>query len=530
MFYPRFTGQNRLDNEEDDDKSEEDDDDDDNLVMGKSGFTSDEGLLADLERVLVLLKACGNNRAEMRSKLDQCDVKPSSELVVEVLSRVRNDWETAFTFFLWAGKQPGYVRSVHEYHSMISILGKMRKFDTAWTLIDEMRRCNPSLLAPQTLLIMIRKYCAVHNVGKAINTFYTYKRFKFDLGIDDFQHLLSALCRYKNVEDAEHLMHCNKATYAFSIKSFNIILNGWCNVIGNPREGERVWQDMGKRGIRHDVVSYASMISCHSKAGNLNKVFRLFDQMKKHRIEPDRKVYIAVVHALAKAGFVSDATNLMKTMAEKGIELDVAAYNSLLKPLCKARKTDEARRILNEMVQKGISPKISTYHAVIRVLRTGEEVFDLLEEMRKTECKPNIDTYTMLIRKLCRWHDFGNVFRLWDEMKETGTGPDRSSYIVMIHGLFLNGKIEEAYGYYTEMKEKGLETDKKVEDMIQSWFSGKQFAEKRMRDLERSETECLKTGLEGRSFRKLSEREENFLRQPQVRRVVRERGFSFWEE
>ncbi|KAF5735258.1 pentatricopeptide repeat-containing protein [Tripterygium wilfordii] len=31
-------------------------------------------------------------------------------------------------------------------------------------------------------------------------------RVKFDMGIDEFHSLLSALCRYKNVEDAEHLM------------------------------------------------------------------------------------------------------------------------------------------------------------------------------------------------------------------------------------------------------------------------------------------------------------------------------------
>lgn len=514
-----FDHSNKENDHEDDENEEEID-----LDLGCIVISDEVVVSEDVRKISKLLKDCGKDRKEFRDKIEECDVKPSNELVVEILSQVRNDWETAFTFFVWAGKQQGYVRSVREYHSMISILGKMRKFDTAWTLIDEMRKFSPSLVNSQTLLIMIRKYCAVHDVGKAINTFHAYKRFKLVMGIDDFQSLLSALCRYKNVRDAEHLIFCNKDTYPFDAKSFNIVLNGWCNVIGSPREAERVWMKMGNVGVKLDVVSYSSMISCYSKGGNLNKVLRLFDRMKKECIEPDRKVYNAVVHALAKARFVSEAMKLMKTMEEeKGIVPNVVTYNSLIKPLCKARETEEAKQVFDEMLDKGIFPTIRTYHAFMRIQRSGEEVFELLAKMRKMGCEPTVDTYIMLIRKFCRWRDFGNVLLLWDEMKEKGVGPDLSSYIVMIHGLFLNGKIEEAYRYYKEMKEKGMRPSENVEDMIQSWFSGKQYAEERVIDSKAS-------GVVKEGIVKKSAREENFLQQPEVRRVVRGHGYSFWDE
>ncbi|EOA19532.1 hypothetical protein CARUB_v10002473mg [Capsella rubella] len=512
-------GFNQSNNDKDDESEEE-------IDLDFGCIISDKVVSEDVGKISKLLKDCGSDRKELRDKLEGCDVKPSNELVVEILSQARNDWEAAFTFFVWAGKQQGYVRSVREYHSMISILGKMRKFDTAWALIDEMRKFSPSLVNSQTLLIMIRKYCAVHDVGKAINTFHAYKRFKLEMGIDDFQSLLSALCRYKNVSDAEHLIFCNKTTYPFDAKSFNIVLNGWCNVIGSPRESERVWLEMGNVGVKHDVVSYSCMMSCYSKGGSLNKVLRLFDRMKKEGIEPDRKVYNAVVHALAKASFVSEARNLMKTMEEeKGIKPNVVTYNSIIKPLCKARKTEEAKQVFDEMLGKGLFPTIRTYHAFMRILRTGEEVFELLAKMRKMGCEPTVDTYIMLIRKLCRWRDFNNVLLLWDEMKEKGVGPDLSSYIVMIHGLFLNGKIEEAYEYYKEMKERGMRPNGSVEDMIQSWFSGKLYAEQRIIDPKGNVS-----GLGRGDIVKKPEREENFLKQPEVRRVVRGHGYSYWDE
>ena len=532
-------------------QSNDDDEEDEEEI--DSTIIENNVVSEDVQTISKLLKACGNNRKELREKLEECSVKPSNSLVVEILSLSRNDWETAFTFFLWARKQQrGYIHSVREYHSMISILGKMRKFDTARTLIDEMRKLSPSLVSSQTLLIMIRKYCAVHDVGKAINTFHAYKRFKLATGIDEFQSLLSALCRYKNVQDAEHLIYCNKETYPFDAKSFNIVLNGWCNVIGSPRQAERVWMEMGNVGVQHDVVSYSCMMSCYSKGGSLNKVLRLFDRMKKERMEPDRKAYNAVVHALAKGGFVAEATSLVKTMEEeKGMEANVVTYNSLIKPLCKGKKTEEAKRVFDEMIEKGIVPTIRTYHAFMRILRTGEEVFEMLGKMRKMGCEPTVDTYVMLIRKFCRWRDFDNVAVLWDEMKVRGVGPDLSSYIVMIHGLFLNGKVDEAHGYYKEMKEKGLRANEKAEELIQSWFEGKECADKGVMGLKGDvcgvdkegvvedmiQSRYAEKGVKGdvcgvgkEGTVKKAEREGNFLQQPEVRRVVRGHGYSFWDE
>lgn len=515
-----------------DDYNDNDEDYEDDETHFKGLSLEDEDVARDTTTIVDILRELGSSPSETKYKLDHCGISASSELVVGVLSRFRSDWEAAFTFFLWAGKQPGYAYSVREYHSMISILGKMRKFDTAWALINEMKggTTGPSLMTPQTLLIMIRRYCAVHNVGRAINTFYAFKRYKFEVGINEFQGLLSALCRYKNVKDAEHLLFCNKNVFPFNTKSFNIILNGWCNVIVSPREGERIWREMSKRGVQHDVFSYGSLISCYSKACNLNKVLKLFNRMKEMNIVPDRKVYNAVIHALAKGRLVKEATNVMKTMDEKGVTPNTVTYNSLIKPLCRARQIEEAREVFDKMLRQGLSPTIRTYHAFLRTLRTGEEVFVLLETMKKMGCQPNTDTYIMLIRKFCRWRQLDNVFKLWSEMSQNGVNPDRSSYIVLIHGLFLNGKLEEAHKYYIEMKEKQLMPEPKTEKMLQAWLSSKYTSECQMTDLECNQLNCSQSGKNSRVISRRVDQVRDFCRQPETRRVVRDRGFSFLDQ
>lgn len=512
-----------------DNDDSDNDEKDDNEVEGLC--IKDEKLLHNVDTITRILGDFGTNAVEAKHKLEQCGIAPTSEMVVDVLSRVRNDWAAAFTFFLWAGKQEGYSHSVREYHSMISILGKMRKFDTAWALIDEMRggKTGPSIVNVQTLLIMIRKYCAVHDVGKAINTFYALKRFKFELGLEEFQDLLSALCRYKNVQDAEHLLFCNEKVFPFDTKSFNIILNGWCNMVFNLGEAKRFWKLMGRKGIVRDTISYSCMIACYSKVPNLHEVLKLFNQMKELGLSPDKKVYNGVIHALAKGKLVKEACDLLKTMEEKGFKPNVVTYNSLIQPLCKAHRVDDAKRVFDEMLRKGLSPTIRTYHAFFGILRTGEEVFELLEKMKKNRCNPINDTYIMLIRKFCRWRQIDNVFKLWNEMRENGLSHDRSSYIVLVHGLFLNGKLEEAWKYYEEMQEKGFLPEQKTEEMLQAYTSAKQTAGTLKLDTKYNQASMSSSTKNARAAPNTSGNERDFLKLPETRKVTRERGFSFRE-
>ncbi|CAN1765838.1 Pentatricopeptide repeat-containing protein At5g15010, mitochondrial [Linum perenne] len=526
MDSPAGEALRRFSGESDDDESDESDHGYHSNGDDRQVELCDDAVLEDVKTVVKMLHEFSKNRVEMRDKIEHCGIRVSNELVREVISRVRNDWEAAFTFFLWAGRQPGYAHSLREYHAMISILGKMRKFDTAWALVDEMRgvKTGVSLVTPQTLLIMIRRYAAAHDVSQAINTFYAYKRFKLKVGIEDFHGLLSALCRYKNVQDAEQLLYCNKEIFPFNTKSFNIILNGWSNVIGSPRQAERVWREMSKRGIRYDVVSYSSILSCYSKSGSIYRVLKTYERMKEMNIEPDRKVYNAVIHALAKARHVKEAIDLMKKMDEKGVSPNAVTYNSLIKPLCKAQKISEARVVFDEMLQRGHPPTVQTYHAFLRYLRTAEAAFEILENMTNVGCQPTNETYMMLIRKFCRWRQLDNVFKLWDLMIEKGISPDRSTYIVLIHGLFLNGELESANRYYAEMKEKQLPPEPKIDEMIQTWLSNKEIAK-----LQLAKSQVYQSSMTDRDTSLKLGHDKSFRQQVGTPKLVRDRGFSFWE-
>ncbi|PWA45923.1 Pentatricopeptide repeat-containing protein [Artemisia annua] len=464
--------------------SDSNSDSDDHIIELKDNENNDETLKKselDFETGLIMdiIKyPHGENALNVkRNNLYKCNVAVTAELVSEVLARVRNDWEVAFMFFKWAGEQRGYAHSLRQYNCMIAILGKMGQFEKCWSLIDEMEKgggngLGESMVTSQTLLIMVRRYAAVHDVENAVKTFYGYERFGFKVGVDVFHDVLSALCRYKNVNEAEKFMFRNEKVFPLCTKSFNIVLNGWCNVVCSPREGKRVWLEMCNRGIHRDVVSYSSIISCYSKRCEVNEVIKVFNELLASDVSPDRKLYNSVIHALAKSGRVEKARDVMKSMEERGIRPNVVTYNSLIMPLCKKGNSVNARLVFDEMLQRGLLPTVKTYHAFFRVSRTSEEVFSIMQKMSKLGCCLTQDTYAMLIRKFCRWGEVENVWKLWDEMISNGLDPDRSSYVALVHGLFLNGMLDEAYKYHVEMKAKGLLPEPEIENRMEAWMTG----------------------------------------------------------
>ncbi|KAF5819623.1 putative tetratricopeptide-like helical domain superfamily [Helianthus annuus] len=455
------------------------------------GLVKDSVEKIELERgvglIMNIIGPPGRDYAAVRNNLEQCNASVSPELVTEILSRVRNDWKAAFTFFRWAGKQPGYTHSLRQYHCVIAILGKMRRFNAAWALVNEMNKSEKSMVSQQTLLIMIRKYSAVHDVDKAVKTFNAFNRFNLQAGVHEFHDLLIALCRCKNVKEAEGLMKGNKDVYPLTTKSFNIILNGWCNVVCSPREGRRIWWEMCNERIPRDVISYSTIITCYSKCNETKEVIKIFNELKASGVNPDIRIYNGVIHAFSKSGLEKDARELMNEMKENGIRPNAITYNSMIMPFCKKGKTSDAYKLFDEMLQRKLVPTVQTYQAFFRASRTSKEALSILQKMNEMGCCMDHDTYALLIRKLCRWGRFEEVWKLWNEMISSGLDHDRSSYVALVNGLFLNGKLEEAYKYQVEMKSKGLLPEPVIEETLQAWMAAKQTTERSMVD---SKTKC----------------------------------------
>ncbi|XP_015070558.1 pentatricopeptide repeat-containing protein At1g80880, mitochondrial [Solanum pennellii] len=384
--------------------------------------------------------------------LDEYGVKPNQELVFLVIWELRDQWKLAYLVFKWGEKCK--CLDENTWCLMIWILGNHSKFSTAWSLIRDLLQMSTDI--QQAVLIMIDRYAAANNAGKAIHTFQILEKFSMSPDQRTLLTFLNILCKHGFIEEAEEFMLINKKLFPLEIDGFNIILNGWCNIVVDIFEAKRVWREMSKCCIEPNGTSYSHMISCFSKVRNLFDSLRLYDEMQKRGWVPGLEVYNALVYVLTCENCVKEALKIIDKVKHMGLRPDSSTYNLMICPLCESSKLDEARSILALMEEDNISPTIETYHAFL-ASASLEGTVEVLNTMRKAGVGPNGETFLLILDRFMKLKQPETALRIWLEMKQYEVVPESAHYSLLVGGLLECRLYSKARELYAEMKSNGFD-------------------------------------------------------------------------
>ncbi|CAK7336322.1 unnamed protein product [Dovyalis caffra] len=416
------------------------------------------------------------SETEAMASLDDSGIKVNQSLVYSVIWELREEWKIAFLALKWGEKWGCVDEKACEL--MVWILGNHRKFNIAWILIRDLHR---SLISTRrAMLIMIDRYAAANDPGKAIHAFRIMDKFRMTPDEEAFQFLLNVLCKNGNIEEAEEFMLVNKKFFPLEVEGFNIILNGWCNICVDVLEAKRIWRKMSEYCITPDATSYTHMISCFSKVGNLFDSLRLYDGMKKRGWVPGLEVYNSLVYVLTRENCFKEALKILDKMKETGLRPDSATYNSMIRPLCETKKLEDARSLVAAMIEENVSPTIETYHAFLEGT-FFEGTFKVLDRMKLAGLGPTGNTFLLVLAKFFKLEQPENALKIWVEMKQYEVAPSLTHYTVVVEGLARCGLLTKAREYYTEMRSNGYSDDPKLQKMLKETVQDKNDKRKQLR-------------------------------------------------
>ncbi|XP_061358205.1 putative pentatricopeptide repeat-containing protein At3g15200 [Gastrolobium bilobum] len=405
---------------------------------------------------------------QVERALDLCGFELNDDLVLDVLRRHRSDWRPAFVFFNWASKSNGYAPNSHVCNEILDILGKMKRFEELHQVLDEMSE-RKALIDEVIFGTLLRRYVAAHKVEEAIDMFYKRKEFELELDAEAFRTLLMWLCRYKHVEDAEALFQSKVSEFRPDIKTWNVILNGWC-VLGNVHEAKRLWKDIVASECKPDLFTYATFIKALTKKGKLGTALRLFRGMWDKGCKPDVVICNCIIDALCFKKRIPEALEVFGDMNERGCQPNVATYNSLIKHLCKIRRMEKVYELVDDMEWRNGNclPNAITFNYLLRSLKEPEEVPSVLERMERNGCSMNGDVYNLVLRLYMDWDNQDGLRKTWEEMERKGWGPDQRAYTIMIHGHYEKGRTKDAMRYFRELTSKGMVPEPRTEKLVNS--------------------------------------------------------------
>lgn len=335
-------------------------------------------------------------------------------------------------------------------------------------LFDEIPEERRGLVVTnRTFAVLLNRYAGAHKVQEAIEMFYKRKDYGFEVDLVGFQILLMSLCRYKHVEEAEALFLQKKDEFPPVIKSWNIILNGWC-VKGSLPDAKRIWNQIIASKLKPDLFTYGTFINSLTKAGKLSTAVKLFTSMWEKGINPDVAICNCIIDQLCFKKKIPEALDIFREMTDRGCQADVATYNTLIKYFCKIRRTEKVYELLDDMENKGCSPNNMTYSYILKTTEKPKDVIHLLQRMEKSGCRLDSDTYNLILNLYVSMKYENGVQQVWDEMERNGSGPDQRSFTIMVHGLHSQGRLDQALQYYTTMKSRGMTPEPRTRILVKA--------------------------------------------------------------
>ncbi|KAF3435968.1 hypothetical protein FNV43_RR23060 [Rhamnella rubrinervis] len=139
-------------------------------------------------------------------------------------------------------------------------------------------------------------------------------------------------------------------------------------------------------------------------------------------------------------------------------------YIKLIVMLGKCKQPEKAYELFQDMIDEGCAVNHESYTALISAYsRSGlfDKAFSLLEQMKNTpECRPDVQTYTILIKSCLHVFAFEKVEALLSDMETQGLRPNIVTYNILIDAYGKARKFAEMETTIVEMlQEEDCEPD-----------------------------------------------------------------------
>ncbi|KAJ0264061.1 Pentatricopeptide repeat-containing protein [Hirschfeldia incana] len=215
-----------------------------------------------------------------------------------------------------------------------------------------------------------------------------------------------------------------------------------------------------KRCRFSEAFFYNLMKIYGNSAGRINRAIEILFSMPEFGCWPSVKSFNFILNLLVKAKLFDEIHNIFVRAPDLGVEIDACCLNILIKGLCESGNLKAALQLLDEFPQQKSKPNVMTFSPLIRAFcNKGEfdEAFKLLERMEKEEgIEPDAITFNILISGLRRRGRVEEGVEVLERMKVRGCQPNSGTYQEVLYGLLDKKRRLEAKEMMRRMVSWGM--------------------------------------------------------------------------
>lgn len=404
--------------------------------------------------------------------------KISARFVENVLGRLfaaNTNGVKALEFFKFTLHYSNLSPTSDAIEKTLHILTRMRYFDKAWEVMEEIAKRDPSLLSLKSVSIVLSKIAKFQTYEDTLAAFERMEKNIFvgrKFGIEEFNVLLLVFCTQRQMKEAKSVFNKMYSRFPSNTKTMNILLLGF-KESGDITSVELFYHEMVKRGFKPNNITYNIRIDAYCKKGCFGDGLRLLQEMEHTNCSPTLETVTTLIHGAGVAKNVTRAWELFNDLPTRKLCPDVGAYNAMISVLLKCRQVESAITLMNEMEEKHIAPDGITFHTLFHGLMKSDgidAVKGLYEKMVMQNFVPETRTVVMLMKFFCGNRHLELGLNLWGYLMEKGSCPHDHALALLVTSLCSHGRVEEAFECSKQMLNRGRHMGKPVFHMLERFL------------------------------------------------------------
>ncbi|KAF9671169.1 hypothetical protein SADUNF_Sadunf12G0019500 [Salix dunnii] len=217
-------------------------------------------------------------------------------------------------------------------------------------------------------------------------------------------------------------------------------------------------------GFSHTHATYHSIIDKLSRARAFDAVESLLSQLSRSssHIKCGDDVFISVIRNYGLAGRPRLALKTFtRIKGEFSMQPSVKLLNTLLNVFVQNKRYSLVGSTLKNCKDKyGVLPNVFSFNILIKALckkNDVESALKVFDEMPTMGMIPNLVTYTTILGGFVSRGDLVNAEKVFSEVLDKGWLPDATTYTVLMVGYCKQGRLSDAIKVMDNMEYNGME-------------------------------------------------------------------------
>ncbi|XP_020265814.1 putative pentatricopeptide repeat-containing protein At1g26500 [Asparagus officinalis] len=394
---------------------------------------------------------------KLQTHLQKLNFSPTHELFLQLCNNFPFSWRPVHNFLLHSKLTHNFTHSLITANKALDVFGKSRNIDLLHSFLLEMSQTG--LITKRSLEIAATHLAGAREIKKCVEIFELDDGFK---NVEVLNRVVRTLCARRYVDVAKSVVMKIKDLIPPDEATYGFLIVGFCRA-GDLVEAAKIWNRVLDSGLEPDVSAYEEIVETLFKNNRFEDAMIMFKRLQQRKFcNLGSASYCIVIDWVCKEGKITYAFMVLAEMLKRGIEVDKSALGDLIYGLLVRKRVREGYRIFQGVEE----PDINMHHGLMKGLlrlRRAREATQVLREMVKRGCEPNMHTYIMLLQ--------GHL----GKRGRKGRDPMVNFESIFVGGLVKAGRTLEATKYVERMmKVKGVEVPRFDYNKFMYWFSNEE--------------------------------------------------------